>query len=107
MLLRRINFILIIALLIPACTEKPPIPEEKLVDFYIQLQLLDAQYAKDSAIQKAKADSLMGAFKINKTLFDSTMSWYDRRPDRWESFFGEVNKRLAEMKPDYVRMKRR
>ena len=107
MLLRKINFILIIALLIPACSEKPPIPEEKLVDFYIQLQLLDAQYAKDSALQKTKADSVMRAFKINKSLFDSTIAWYNKRPDQWESFFEEVNQRLAEMKPDYVRMKRR
>lgn len=104
---RKNNLLLLLALLVPACSEKPPIPEPKLVDFYIRLQMIDAQYGKDAALQRQKADSLMAAFKIDKAGFDSTMSWYSSRPERWEEFFAEVKQRLAEIKPDYVRSQRR
>lgn len=82
-------------------------PEKKFVEFYINLQLLDSRYGNDAAIQKVKADSLMKAFAIDKKLLDSTLSWYGKRPDRWQEFFDEVNHRLDEIKPKEVRKKRR
>jgi Domain of unknown function (DUF4296) len=104
---RKISLLLLLSVLIPACAEKPPIPEKKLVDFYIQLQFLDAQYGTDAALQKQKVDSLMKAFNIDKTVFDSTMSWYDKRPEKWEEFFFSVQKKLSEMKPDYIKSRHR
>ena len=82
-------------------------PEKKLVDFYIDLQLLDARYGADNAVQKEKADSLMKAYNIDKALFDSTMSWYSKRPDRWQEFFTKADNRLAKMKHHYVKRKPR
>lgn len=105
--LRRISLTLLLALLIPACAEKPPVPEEKFADFYIHLQLIDTQYGKNSALQAHKVDSLMNAFRIDKKLYDSTMAWYERRPERWDSFFAEVKRKLAQMKPEFVKPKRR
>lgn len=105
--LRKISLALLLALLIPACADKPPIPEEKFVEFYIRLQLIDTQYGANAALQKEKVDSLMTAFEISKDEFDSTMSWYGRKPERWERFFSEVNRKLAGMKPDFVKQKRR
>lgn len=105
--LRKVSLALLLALLIPACSERPPIPESKFVNFYIQLQLMDARYGNDIARQKAKADSLMSAFGLDKKLFDSTMAWYGKRPDRWEKFFAKVKQRLAEMKPQFVKPKSR
>ncbi len=107
MLRKKISLVLALALLVAACSEKPPIPENEFVDFYIRLQLIDAQYGTDAALQKQKADSLMMAFKIDRDLFDSTMSWYGKKPERWEKFFAEVRDRLAKMRPDYVRTQRR
>lgn len=107
MSLRRISLVLFLAFLLPACSGGPPVPEEKFVDFYIRLQLLDARYGADVAVQKEKADSLMNACHIDRTLFDSTMSWYSKRPERWQRFFSRVDKRLADMKPGYVRRKPR
>ncbi len=105
--LNKFSLLLVLALLLPACSEKPPVPEEKFVDFYINLQLLDARYGNDAALQKTKADSLMKAFSISHEILDSTMAWYGKRPDRWQEFFTEVNRRLERMKPEYVRKKPR
>ena len=69
--------------------------------------MLDARYGADVALQKEKADSLMNSYHIDKALLDSTLSWYNRRPERWQKFFSRVEKRLAEIKPDYVRQKSR
>jgi hypothetical protein len=104
---RRISLLLVMAFLLPACAEKPPIPQPKFVDLYIQLQFLDAQYGQDSAVQKLKADSLLSAFGINRALFDSTIAWYSKNPERWDDFFAQVKQRLAEMKPAYVKTPRR
>jgi hypothetical protein len=107
MSLGRISLVLFLALLLPACSGGPPVPEDKFVDFYIHLQMLDARYGADVTLQKEKADSLMNACHIDKTLLDSTLSWYNKRPDRWQKFYSRVEKRLAEIKPDYVRRKSR
>ncbi len=105
--LRRFSFAVVLALLIPACAEKPPVPEERFADFYIHLQLIDAEYGTDSVRQVQKVDSLMKAFRIDKKLLDSTMAWYGRKPERWKRFFADVKHKLAQMKPDYVTSKRR
>lgn len=104
--LKKISLALLLALLIPACSEKPPVPEEKFADFYIGLQMIDTQFGSDSALQAQKIDSLRKVSGIDKGLFDSTMAWYGRRPERWNEFFADVKRKLAEMKPAYVKPKR-
>lgn len=105
--LRKISLVFLLAALVPACVEKPPVPENKFVDFYIQLQLVNVRYGNNVAQQKAKADSLMEAFGLDRKLFDSTMAWFSKRPERWEKFFAKVKRRLSEMKPEFVKPKRR
>lgn len=105
--LGRISLLVALSLLISACVHKPPVPEEKFVDFYIHLQIIDTQFGTDSTRQAQKVDSLMKAFQMDKKLFDSTMAWYERKPELWEKFFAEVKRRLAQIKPEYVRPTRR
>lgn len=89
-----------------SCSDKPPIPEKDFVEVYVQLQLLDAQYASQPLIQKAKADSVMKAFNLNDSRVDSMLSWYSRKPERWHEFFGRVQGRMNEIKGAYLLRKR-
>ncbi len=103
---RRISFLILLVLLIPACSEKPPIPEKKFVELYVQLQLLDAQYGGQPAVQKAKVDSLLRSFKVNDSLVSSALSWYGQDPERWQKFFTDVQERVAEVRGLYLKQKR-
>lgn len=76
------------------------------MEFYVQLQLIDAQYAKEPLLQKAKVDSLMHAFNVNDSLVNSALTWYGQKSERWRIFFADVQNRLNEIKGDYLRQKR-
>lgn len=88
-----------------SCTDRPPIPEKSFVEIYVQLQLLDAQYANLPSMQKVKVDSLLKAFKVNDSLILSTLSWYSRRPERWHEFFADVQNKMDRIKTAYLREK--
>jgi hypothetical protein len=106
MLREKIRFLVLLALLVPACSEKPPIPEKEFVELYVQLQLLDAQYGHQPALQKVKVDSLLRAFKVNDSLVGSALSWYGQEPERWRKFFAHVQERVNEIKGLYLNQKR-
>jgi len=88
-----------------SCSDKPPIREGDFVEIYVQLQLTDAQYSAQPSVQKAKVDSLLKAFNVNDSLVNSTLSWYSRKPERWQKFFGDVQNRMSGIKAAYLREK--
>ncbi|MCL4511452.1 MAG: DUF4296 domain-containing protein [Bacteroidetes bacterium] len=106
MLQRKIKFLLLLAFLIPACSQKPPISQKEFVEFYVQLHLIDAQYSKEPMLEKAKVDSLMRAFNIDDSLVNSALSWYGKEPERWKIFFADVQKRLEQIRKEYLKPKR-
>ncbi len=89
-----------------SCSDKPPIPEKSFVEIYVQLQLLATQYANQPSIQKVKVDSLLKAFKANDSLISASLSWYNRKPERWHEFFSDVQNRMDRIKAAYLREKR-
>lgn len=101
--LRRISLLALIVFSLPACSEKAPFSQEGFVDFYVQLQLVDVQYGKQPAVQKEKVDSLMHAYSLNDSLVNSMISWYGKKPERWEKFVSQVERRVAEMRKQYIK----
>ena len=94
------------AVLFVSCSDKPPIPGKKFVEVYVQLQLLNVQYASQPASHKTKLDSLFKTFGVTDSLISSTMAWYSKDPERWQAFYTEVQKRMSGIKPAYVKEKR-
>jgi len=92
--------------LLASCADKPPIVEKNFVEIYVRLQLLDAQYAAQPLMQKAKADSVMKAFDVNDSLLNSMISWYGRKPERWREFFALVQDEMKRTKTAYPKEKR-
>lgn len=102
----KINLLIFIAFFFASCADKPPIPEKNFVEIYVQLQLMDAQYATQPGMQKAKVDSLLKVFNVNDSLIMSTLSWYSRKPERWHAFFMEVQSKMKSIKGPYLRENR-
>lgn len=89
-----------------SCSERPPIPEKDFVEIYVQSQILDVKYVSHPKEQKAAVDSLLKAFKVNDSLVLADLSWYSREPERWHKFFADVQTRMNQIKPGYVRSNR-
>lgn len=107
MLTRKISFLLLFVLMFPSCSERTPFSEKNFVDFYVQLQMIDAQYGKQPILQKEKVDSLMRAHDLNDSLVNSALSWYGEKPERWEKFAAQVQARVDEMRKHYIKPKPR
>jgi len=95
--------LILLTLMIPACSERPPIPQKDFVDLYVQLHLLDAQYGSQPAVQKLKADSLMHAFNVNDSLVKAALTWYGQDPERWQGFFSDVQERMKAVRKIYLK----
>ncbi len=105
MLRREIKFLVLLAILFASCAEKPPIPEQKFADLYVHLQLLDAQFVAQPAMEKVKVDSLLHALSVNDSLINEELSWYGKNPEKWQNFFSDVQSKLKEINSAYFRPK--
>jgi|GEM_PF-2163553 hypothetical protein len=83
------------SMLFEACVDHPPIPEEKFVNIYVQLQLLDIQYGQHYAVHHEKIDSLLRSYNVSKEEVKSTLDWYNRSPERWKTFFAKVESKIG------------
>jgi hypothetical protein len=101
----KLKLLLLFLFIFSSCTDKPPIPEKKFAELYVRLKILDAQYAIQPSIQKVKADSVLHAFNLNDSLVGAELLWYNKKPERWQRFFEETQRRLNEIKGDFLKSK--
>ena len=92
-------FLLVLILFLFAfCSEKPPVPEEKMIKIYT-----DLMFAQDTVlITSENVDSLKSeVFKRNDVLendYVNTLEFYNKSPHRWEKFFKRVIEYVESLK---------
>ncbi len=80
------------------CSEKVPVPEEKLILVYT-----DLMFAQDTASVNSKnVDSLktevFNRHEIMEEDYKKTLEFYNESPERWEKFFEKVIEYVESLK---------
>lgn len=89
-IVKKLFFLFPLLFLLTICSEKTPIPEEKLILIYI-----DLMFAQDTLlITTDNVDSLKSEVfqrhKITEDDYKTTLEHYNKSPERWEIFFDKV-----------------
>jgi len=80
------------------CSEKPPVPEEKMIMIYT-----DMMFAQDTVLVTIEnVDSIKAdVFKRNNVTesdYIETLEFYNKSPQRWEKFFKRVIEYVESLK---------
>lgn len=79
--------LVIIFLILTACSEKPPIPEEKFIKVYVDMLVIqDTTTANNFSIDSAKA-IVLTRHNISEQEYDDMISYYNSEPEKWITFF--------------------
>lgn len=105
-----LGFILVLSLLLVSChwgKRRYVMPEKKLVKVLVDIHLADgiavttprsfAQQSLDSAVLYS---AVFTKHRINRAIFDSTMSYYTQKPNKLQQVYINVNTVLSKMDSD-------
>lgn len=96
--MKKIFFILFYGVLFFSCSEKPPIPEDKLILIYTDLMFTqDTLLITSQNIDSIKAD-IFSRHSVTETDYQTTIEIYNRTPERWEKFFERVIEYVESLK---------
>jgi len=90
--------LIFIALFNLACEKKPPIPEEKFVEVYVDLLIVQDTTRTDSLSLDSLQSIVFTRHNITAKAYDGTISYYNSKPKRWEEFFNKALSYAEELK---------
>lgn len=82
--------ILFTALLNLACEEKSPISEEKFIEVYVDLLIVQDTTRTDSLSLDSLKSVIFTKHNIDSKTYDATITYYNAEPKRWEKFFDKA-----------------
>jgi uncharacterized protein YcfL len=96
--MKKYFLLVLIFFLFAYCSEKPPVPEEKMILIYT-----DLMFAQDTVLVTSEnIDSLKSeVFKrndVSENDYVSTLEFYNKSPHRWEKFFKRVIEYVESLK---------
>jgi len=96
--MKKYFLLVLIFFLFAYCSEKPPVPEEKMILIYT-----DLMFAQDTVLVTSEnIDSLKSeVFKrndVSENDYVSTLEFYNKSPQRWEKFFKRVIEYVESLK---------
>lgn len=94
-------FLLILSpILFLTCERSAPIPENKLVKIYSEIVLIqDTSKLSQSEIKHI----VFKKFSVNESDYEETIKFYNRTPEKWQSFFDSVIVYIERVKPKSVK----
>jgi hypothetical protein len=96
--MKKYFLLVLILFLFTYCSEKPPVPEEKMIMIYT-----DMMFAQDTVLVTIEnVDSIKAdVFKRNNVTesdYIETLEFYNKSPQRWEKFFKRVIEYVESLK---------
>ena len=73
-----------------ACEKKSPIPEEKFIEVYVDLLIVQDTTRTDSLSLDSLQSIVFTKHNITTKAYDETISYYNSEPKRWEEFFNKA-----------------
>jgi hypothetical protein len=96
----KIILLFVSLILLSACDEKPPIPEKKFLDLYVDLLIIqDTTTAANFSIDSVKT-VVLDRYDISNEQYDSMIKFYNSNPEKWITFFDSATAYVERLKPE-------
>ncbi len=90
--------LIIFALLINNCSEDEVIPEEKFIQVYVDLMIVQDTTRSNPLPLDSLKEIVFTKHDITSELYDKTIAKYNSSPEDWEEFFDKAIAYLEELK---------
>jgi hypothetical protein len=90
----------VLSLLLKACDEGPPIPEEKFIKLYVDLLIVQDTTSADTLSLDSVKTIVFTRHNISTEQYDETISYYNSQPEKWAAFFDSATVYVEKLKQD-------
>ncbi len=97
-MIRHLLFLLLLTTIIVSCSEENPIPEDKLIDIYVDILIAQDTVAAESVPIDSIKTMVLAKYDVNDSLYNFTIQYYNRHPERWEKFFNRAIEYVEKLK---------
>ncbi len=70
-----------------SCKDKAVVDEEEFARLYYNILITQEKFKSDSTLLKKEQDKVFQKFGITEKQYYSTLSAYNKDPEKWKSFF--------------------
>ena len=97
-LLFKIIFLPIILISISACDDAPPIPDEKFMELYVDLLIIqDTTTTTNFSLDSVKT-LVLDRYKVSFEQYEAMLKYYNSNPKKWIAFFDSANAYVERLK---------
>lgn len=80
------------------CDDSPPLPEEKMIDFTIDLAVGEDTLTADGPSMDVLLDSLYLRHDVTAEEYQQTVDWYKENPGEWRPLFEKVIEKMDSLR---------
>ena len=88
----------VLFLLFFSCSKQKIIEEDKLIQIYSDMLIAQDTVTLSSAGIDSLREAVFKKYNVTEELYKTTLDYYDRDSDRWQSFFDKVIAHVENLK---------
>lgn len=90
--------IILILIFFSACDKGPPIPDEKFLELYVDLLIIqDTTTATNFSLDSVKT-LVLNRYNVSLDQYDAMLKYYNSSPERWIAFFDSATAYVDRLK---------
>ena len=94
----KFTLFIVSSLLLSGCDKAPPIPDEKFLELYIDLLIIqDTTTATNFSLDSVKT-LVLDRHNVSSGQYDAMIDYYNSQPDKWIVFFDSATAYVDQLK---------
>jgi len=81
-----------------SCDEGPPIPDEKFMELYVDLLIIQDTTTTANFSTDSVKTLVLDRYEISNAQYDSMIKFYNSNPDKWITFFDSATAYVERLK---------
>jgi hypothetical protein len=96
----KFTLFIVSSLLLLGCDKAPPIPDEKFLELYVDLLIIqDTTTTTNFSLDSVKT-LVLDRYKVSSQQYDQMIEYYNSQPDKWIVFFDSATAYVERLKLD-------
>ncbi|MGD8306977.1 MAG: DUF4296 domain-containing protein [Ignavibacteria bacterium] len=99
--LKQIKYLIaaiILVLVCISCSEKEILPEDKLIEIYVDLLVAQDTLSGESVSVDSVKNVILNKYNTSDLVYRNTIDYYNESTERWEEFFNKALKYVEKLK---------
>jgi Domain of unknown function (DUF4296) len=98
LLLRSFCVIFLLLFLLPSCSNKKVIEENKFVNIYSDLVIAQDTIPSNPPVFSSEKQKIFARYNVTSEEYKNTIDYYNQNSEKWKDFFDKVTAHLQSLK---------